>query len=437
MDELITRMGFPSIAEAQFAELGIAAAIAGAALLAGWIARRRLGPRLADWMHGRDIQARGPLTEATPTLLGWLVALLIVAIGWAAWPWDPYARLLLGAVAAIAAAAAVRNIVRGVGLGAGPALAAAAVAFVALLSNAVGGLTLLQERLDAVGFTVGRMNLSLLTLINIALTILALFLLVRIGNRIVRRVVRGGGGRDLDATQQLLVEKIAGVAIVIAAFFVGIDLLGIDLTAFAVFSGALGLAVGFGLQKTFGNLIAGIILLMDRSIKPGDVVVVADAVGRVNKIGVRAVSVITRDGKEHLVPNELLMTERVENWSYSNREVRVRLAVGVSYDADIRLAQKLMLDAADEAPRVLKSPAPVCWITGFGDSSVDHELRFWISDPEGGLGNIQGDVYLRIWDKFKEAGVEIPYPQRDLHVRTLPKEMPAPAQPKRASKKAD
>jgi small-conductance mechanosensitive channel len=235
----------------------------------------------------------------------------------------------------------------------------------------------------------------------------------------------------------LLVEKIAGVAIVIAAFFVGIDLLGIDLTAFAVFSGALGLAVGFGLQKTFGNLIAGIILLMDRSIKPGDVVVVADAVGRVNKIGVRAVSVITRDGKEHLVPNELLMTERVENWSYSNREVRVRLAVGVSYDADIRLAQKLMLDAADEAPRVLKSPAPVCWITGFGDSSVDHELRFWISDPEGGLGNIQGDVYLRIWDKFKEAGVEIPYPQRDLHVRTLPKEMPAPAQPKRASKKAD
>jgi hypothetical protein len=105
MDGLITRMGFPSIAEAQFAELGIAAAIAGAALLAGWIARRRLGPRLADWMHGRDIQARGPLTEATPTLLGWLVALLIVAIGWAAWPWDPYARLLLGAVAAIAAAA--------------------------------------------------------------------------------------------------------------------------------------------------------------------------------------------------------------------------------------------------------------------------------------------------------------------------------------------
>src|SRR3546814_9617478 len=106
------------------------------------------------------------------------------------------------------------------------------------------------------------------------------------------------------------------------------------------------------------NLIAGIILLMDRSIKPGDVIVVADSVGRVNKIGVRAVSVITRDGKEHLVPNELLMTERVENWSYSNRDVRVRMKVGVSYDADLRLAQQLMLDAAAESPRVLKSPAP-------------------------------------------------------------------------------
>jgi potassium efflux system protein len=233
----------------------------------------------------------------------------------------------------------------------------------------------------------------------------------------------------------LLVEKIASVVIVIAAFFVGIDLLGIDLTAFAVFSGALGLAVGFGLQKTFGNLIAGIILLMDRSIKPGDVIVVADAVGRVNKIGVRAVSVITRDGKEHLIPNELLMTERVENWSYSSREVRIKMAVGVSYDSDLRLAQRLMLEAADEAPRVLKKPAPVCWITGFGDSAVNHELRLWISDPEGGLGNIQGDVFLRIWDKFKAAGIEIPFPQRDVHVRSLPEKTPAAAKPKRASRK--
>ena len=438
IDDLLVRLGLPRVEEAQLAAIGIAAMIAGLALIAGWLVRRKLGPRVADWIHGRDIQAHGPLTAHVPALLGWGTALLLAALGWGAWPWDPYAGLLLGSVVGLAAAAAVRHLVLGVGLGEVPALLIAGVAFVALLSHAVGGLALLQDRLDSVGFSAGKMHISLLTLINVALTFLVLFLLVRIGNRVVRRAVRGG--RDLDATQQLLVEKIASVVIVIAAFFIGIDLLGIDLTAFAVFSGALGLAVGFGLQKTFGNLIAGIILLMDRSIKPGDVIVVADSVGRVNRIGVRAVSVITRDGKEHLVPNELLMTERVENWSYSNRDVRVRMKVGVSYEADLRLAQQLMLDAAAESPRVLKSPAPVCWITEFGDSSVNHELRIWIVDPESGLGNVQGDVFLRIWDKFKEAGIVIPYPQRDVHVRTLPeapaKKTPAAAKPKRAPGKS-
>ncbi len=127
----------------------------------------------------------------------------------------------------------------------------------------------------------------------------------------------------------MLAQKLAAVAILVAAFFIGIDLIGIDLTALAVFSGAFGLAVGFGLQKTFGNLIAGIILLMDRSIKPGDVIVVGESFGHVTKIGVRAVSIVTRDGKEHLIPNENLMTQEVENWSYSSRDVRLHIPVSV------------------------------------------------------------------------------------------------------------
>ena len=145
--------------------------------------------------------------------------------------------------------------------------------------------------------------------------------MVRLANRLVGQSIRRAAG--LDPTQQLLAQKLAAIAIIAVAFFVGIDLAGIDLTALAVFSGALGLAVGFGLQKTFGNLIAGIILLMDRSIKPGDVISVGESFGSVNKIGVRAVSIVTRDGKEYLIPNEILMTQEVVNWSYSTRDVRI------------------------------------------------------------------------------------------------------------------
>ncbi len=418
LDGLLARMGFPAIAEAHMVELGIAAVLGVLALAASWVVRRRLGPRLSDWLHGQDFEARGPLTERAGPILGWMAALLVVGISAAAWPWHPYALLLLNMLFAFGAAALVRHLLIGVGLGDGAALAAAFVALVILLSRAVGGLELLQERLAGFGFSIGDRNFSLLTVINLLVTVVVLFTLVRLATRLLRRAIKRND--RFDPTQRLLIEKISAVVIVVAAFFVGIDILGIDLTAFAVFSGALGLAIGFGLQKTVGNLIAGIILLMDRSIKPGDVIAVGDSFGWVNKIGVRAVSVITREGKEHLIPNEILMTQEVENWSYSSRSVRVKIAVGVAYDTDLRLAQQLMIEAAKEAKRVLDEPEPVCWITGFGDSSVDHELRFWITDPEAGIGNIKGAVFLSVWDKFQAAGIEIPFPQRDLHLRSVP-----------------
>ena len=243
---------------------------------------------------------------------------------------------------------------------------------------------------------------------------------LRLANRVLARSI--ARSRGLDPTQKLLAEKLAGIAIIAAAFFFGIDVLGIDLTAFAVFSGALGLAVGFGLQKTVGNLIAGIILLLDRSIKPGDVIVVGDSFGWVNKIGVRAVSVITRDGKEHLIPNENLMTQEVENWSYSDRNVRIHIPVGIAYDSDLDLAQKLMMQAALDSPRVLKSPRPNVWLTGFGESSVDHEILAWIADPEAGVGNVRSDVLGRLWRLFRDHGVTIPFPQRE--VTMLPPSLP-------------
>ncbi len=273
-----------------------------------------------------------------------------------------------------------------------------------------------------IGVDVGTYRLSLYGLVSALLVGLFLYLVVRVALRAIKWLLRRNP--RIDETQRLLIEKLTGIALLGFAALVGIDLLGIDLTALAVFSGALGLAIGFGLQKTVGNLIAGIILLMDRSIKPGDVISVGDPtanpfetpanVGRVQRIGVRAVNVVTRDGKKHLIPNELLMTQPVENWSYSSRDVRVRMRVPVSYDSDLRLAQQLMIEAASANPRVLADPAPVAWITGFGERAVDHELRIWIGDPEAGLGNVQGEVFLAIWDAFAAHGIRIPAPRLEV-----------------------
>jgi small-conductance mechanosensitive channel len=250
----------------------------------------------------------------------------------------------------------------------------------------------------------------------------AIYALVRLAMRVSGQLIKRAG--SLDATQQLLAQKLATIAIIVIAFFVGLDLTGIDLTALAFFGGAFGLAVGFGLQKTIGNLIAGIILLMDRSIKPGDVISVGETFGSVNKIGVRAVSIVTREGKEYLIPNEILMTEEVVNWSYSTRDVRISIPVGIAYDCDVRLAQRLMIDAATASPRVLDSPKPVVWMTGFGESSIDHEIRIWIRDPEAGLGSVRSEILNRVWDLFKENGVQVPFPQRDIWVKSWPGPMP-------------
>ena len=161
---------------------------------------------------------------------------------------------------------------------------------------------------------------------------------------------------------------------------------------------------------------------MDRSIKPGDVIAVSDTAGnetfgQIRRIGIRAVSIVTRDEKEYLIPNENLMINQVENWSYSSRDVRMQVNVGVSYNCDIKLAERLMLEAAAASDRVLKSPAPTVWLSGYGDSSVDFTIHCWIRDPENGLGNIRSEVLKKLWDLFQESEIEIPFPQRDINLR--------------------
>ena len=418
MRALAGDLGIDLPTDPDFVEVGVAAAVVALALLLAAAAGRWGGPPLAKFWE-RRAGSRGE--EIAPRISAivryfalWLVPAL--ALGIRAWP--PLAALLLGVIAAAAAALLARQIARGLHLPRWAAWAFAAFLFVAILADAVGGLAPLSAALDGLAFTVGSRRLSLLMLVQAVVALFALYMVVRLANRLVGHSIKHAGG--LDPAQRLLAQKLAAIAIFVLAFLIAIDLTGIDLTALAVFSGALGLAVGFGLQKTVGNLFAGIILLMDRSIKPGDIIVVGDTFGQVTKIGVRAVSVITRDGKEHLIPNEDLMTREVENWSYSSRNVRLHISVGVSYACDLPLAQKLMIQAAEESPRVMKSPRPNVWLREFGESSVDHDIMVWIPDPESGVGNVQSEILNRLWHLFKENGIEIPFPQRDVHVKDWP-----------------
>ena len=290
----------------------------------------------------------------------------------------------------------------------------------AAVSQSNGTLAEVVAGLDRWALSLGSFRVSVWDVLVIAAILVFCTLVGKLGSRWARRAVRRS--KQLDSTQELLAEKLLTIAFWTLAFFLAVDLLGIDLTALAVFSGAFGLAIGFGLQKTIGNLIAGIILLMDKSIKPGDVIAIADQAGQstfgqIRKIGVRAVSLVTRDQKEYLIPNENLMINQVENWSYSSKNVRVQVPVGVSYQADLELAEKLMLDAARSCDRVLESPPPVVWMKAFGESAVQFTIQCWIQDPEEGVGNVQSAVLKRLWVLFKEHGIELPYPQRDLHLR--------------------
>jgi small-conductance mechanosensitive channel len=415
---LLTRAGIPLPADLNWLAAILGFAIVGIGMALGWVISRLAGRHLRGFWERVAGERAESLADRMIRIIYHGSVSIVLAIAFFAMDWWTFTDLIIGAGWGLCAGYLVWHIIRATNFARWIALASGVFTFAVILSNAVGGLERVSFVLDRIGVTVGDNRISLLTVLVIAITALALFAVVRIIRRIVSHSIQRSSG--LDPAQKLLADKLALIAIVVAAFFIGIDILGIDLTALAFFSGALGLAVGFGMQKTFGNLIAGIILLMDRSIKPGDVIAVGESFGWVNKIGVRAVSIITRDGKEHLIPNENLMTEEVENWSYSSLEVRVHIEVGVSYNCDIRLAQEIMVEAALDCKRVLKSPKPNIWLKEFGDSSVNFDVLVWIKDPESGVGNVRSDILNRIWWKFKEHDIEIPFPQRDLHIRDWP-----------------
>lgn len=270
--------------------------------------------------------------------------------------------------------------------------------------------------LDSLAFEFGNNRWSLLWLLKlIAVFGVLLWIAFSSGNFVDQRIQKID---ELTPSLRILTGKVIRVTLIVIAALVGISMLGINLTVFAVFAGALGVGIGFGLQKVVSNFISGIVILLDRSIEPGDTISLGDTFGWVKELRARFVSVITRDGREYLIPNEDFITQQVINWSFTDELVRIDVKFGVSYDADPRQVRELAIQAASSVPRVVPGKPPSCWLRGFGESSLDFLLRFWIEDPQHGLAGIQGAVLLAVWDTLKEHGIDIPYPHREIILKT-------------------
>ena len=274
------------------------------------------------------------------------------------------------------------------------------------------------KALDAFGYTFGSIRISLFTVLQFSvavgfLMVLATWLSRAIEQGLSRAVYLSAGARiGLSKTIKFVLYTLAALLALNAA--------GIKLGALAVFGGALGVGLGFGLQRIASNFISGFILVFDRSIRPGDVISINDKFGWVQELRARYIVVRDRDGVETLIPNENLITTEVINWSYSDQQIRLKLPVQISYADDPEAAMAILVKAAEASARVIKDPPPAARLMGFGDNGIDLELRVWIRDPQRGVANVRSDVNLAIWKGFREAGISIPFPQQDLYVKELP-----------------
>ena len=266
--------------------------------------------------------------------------------------------------------------------------------------------------LDSAALEAGEFRISLLLIVQAVVILGVLIALARFFTMTTSKRIQSN--EDISPSMRVLIVKVLQIGFYGIAFYIGVKAIGIDLTGLAVLSGAIGVGLGFGLQKVVSNLVSGVIILLDKSIKPGDVISLGETFGWINTLGARYASVVTRDGKEYLIPNEDLITNQVVNWSHSDDFVRLDIFFGTAYGDDPHEVRKLAIAAAKAVDRVLSFKAPVCHIVGFGDSSVDYILRFWIRDPTQGLTNIRGNVYLALWDAFRENSISIPFPQREV-----------------------
>jgi len=385
-----------------------------------WLLARRIEPQLES--RARTIKGMPGLLRVIVAFLRrleWLFFALLLALAYVAtsvavWPATNY---LLYSAMLLAAAwlliSVVSHVIRSRALG----KAFAVVAWTYVAATILGITEDIAALLSGAALPIGSGSLSILDVIQGALVFgILLWAAIGAGNIFDRRI------QDIDEltpSLRVLIGKILRISLLIFAVLIAMSNIGIDLTALAVLSGAIGVGIGFGLQKVVSNFISGIIILMDQSIKPGDTISLGETFGWIRELRARFVSVITRDGREYLIPNEDFITHEVINWSFSDEYVRIDVPFGVSYESDPHEVTRLAIEAASGVERVNSTRnAPVCWLTAFGDSSLDFLLRFWISDPQNGMTNIRGKVLLALWDTFREHGIAIPFPHREVILRT-------------------
>ena len=406
----------------QVAEIGIAAGVASAAAT---LAQRRID--VTALMIGWPAPLR-QFCRLVLANIGTLVFVLVIAVFHAAmleitWPSRSY---LLGVAARLAIAWFVIVLLAGLIRNQFVYRMVAIFAWTIAALSILGLLQPTMAALDSVAVVLGGLRISPLLVIKTAvLLMLALWAASAAGDFLDKRV---RSAAELTPSIQVLIGKVTRLLLITFAILITLSTVGIDLSALAFFSGAIGVGIGFGLQKIVSNLVSGIILLADKSIKPGDIITVGDQFGWVTNMGARYTSVDTRDGREILVPNEDFVTQHVVNWSYSNNRMMLISRFGVSYDSDPHHVCQAAVAAAASVPRVLADPPPVCYFEAFGESSLDFSVRYWIADPNEGIINVRAPVMMALWDAFKREGIDIPFPVRDLRITQAP---PAtPDQPK-------
>lgn len=364
----------------------------------GWRADVRIAPMLRELRHCAWAGVTGVLllmADAAAQYIG--LPHKVLSIG---------ASIALAWVAAHVAGALIKSRLLG--------RLVAWVVWITALLNALGVEKQALEFLHEMGFSLGRSHVSLLLIVKGAVLFAVLMQAARMLASVTDEKLQKAP--DLSPSAQVLFAKGASFVLYALAITITLSTVGVDLTSLTVFSGAVGVGVGFGLQKIFANLVSGVILLLDKSLKPGDVIEMGGVQGKIAQINARYTAVETLDGKAYLIPNESLIGNEVINLSYSDSRLLLRAEVGVAYAGDPRQALRLMEQAAASSPRVLAEPAPLARIDSFADSCVNLSVGFWIEDPQNGIANVRGDVLLAIWDAFRAGGVSIPFPQREVRL---------------------